>query len=122
MKTPREMMRYIIYGIYNIAYQLLSLFLLFYAFVYINGLFIPDSFMWHNGKLRGDLTLYTMANLGIAIIEGALLMLPIYQVNKSYLTGVARANLPQKIARYTAGVYALVTIALLFFVAYSILK
>jgi len=48
-------MGYILYGLYNIIYQIATIAFLFFANTYLNSFIIPDSLKWRDGKLREDL-------------------------------------------------------------------
>ncbi len=43
-------MSYFVYCIYNLLYQFFSVIVLFYASMYVNGFFIPNSLKWEGGK------------------------------------------------------------------------
>ncbi len=117
-KTNKLMMSYIIYGIYNLVFQIASIGFLFYANTYLNGFIIPDRLRWKNGELREDLTGLAVAQAAVLIIEAALLLLLIYRVNKWYLSSVANAGDPGKIAIWMAGIYAVITLGLIIVTTY----
>lgn len=112
------MLSYIMYGIYNILFQIASIGFLFYANTYLNGFIIPDRLRWKNGELKEDLTGLAFAQATVLIIEAALLLLFIYYVNKWYLSSVAEASDPVKIALWTAGVYAVITVGIIVVTTY----
>ncbi|MGY6741496.1 MAG: hypothetical protein ACXIUQ_02085 [Cecembia sp.] len=58
------------------------------------------------------------AQATVLIIEAALLLLFIYYVNKWYLSSVAEASDPVKIALWTAGVYAVITVGIIVVTTY----
>lgn len=116
------MVGYIMYGFYNLIYQAVSLWLLLYASAYVNGFFIPDSLRWKDGKLREDLTAYTTVSVIILIVEAALLILLIYYINMWYLSSVVKVSDPNRVAKWTAGVYALITLGLIVFTTYPNFK
>jgi hypothetical protein len=113
------MLSYIIYGTYNLLFQIASIGFLFYANTYLNGFFIPDILRWKNGELNEDLTSLALAQATLLIMEAALLILLIYQLNKWYLSSVANVSDPSKIAIWTAGVYAVITIGLILVTTYT---
>lgn len=106
------------YGIYNLLFQIASIGFLFYANTYLNGFIIPDRLRWKNGELKEDLTGLAFAQATVLIIEAALLLLLIYYVNKWYLSSVAGASDPVKIALWTAGVYAVITVGIIVVTTY----
>lgn len=114
------MISYIIYGLYNLIYQVLSICFLFYANTYINDFFIPDSFRWKDGKLREDLTALTITQASILVIEAALLMFLIHYVNKWYLLSIAKSTNSQSIAAWTTGSYSVITLAFLIYFIYAV--
>ena len=112
------MINYIIYGVYNLIFQIISIGFLFYANTYLNGFIIPDRLRWENGKLKEDLTGLAVAQSAMLVIEAGLLLLLIYQINKWYLSSVTNAGDPGKIAIWTAGVYAVITVSLIIITTY----
>jgi|SRR6476659_1936859 len=115
-------MNYIIYGFYNLVYQILSIGFLFYANTYLNNFFIPDSLRWENGKLREDITGLMIVQALILIIEAALLMMLMYYINKRFLSGIARLNNANTIATWTAGIYSVITITFIVVLIYIAFK
>ncbi len=95
------------------------------ANTYFNGIFIPDSWIWKDGKLREDnatdLKLLIVQTL-ILVIEAGLLMLLMYYVNRWYLANVAKANNPNSIATWTAGIYAVITLTLIAIFIFGVSK
>ncbi len=112
------MMSYIIYGIYNFIFQIAAIGFLFYANTYLNDFIIPNSLRWQNGRLREDLTALAVAQVVVLILEALLLMLLFYFFNKWYLSNVANARNPEKIAFLTATVFAVITIAVIIITTY----
>lgn len=44
---------YVLYGIYNLLYEAISISLMFFAEIYLNGFLIPERFIWNkNGTKR----------------------------------------------------------------------
>jgi hypothetical protein len=112
------MISYIIYGIYNLVFQIVSIGFLFYVNTYLNGFIIPDRLRWKNGELREDLPSLAFAQATVLIIEAALLLLLIYYVNKWYLSNVVGVSDPGKIALWTAGIYAVITVGVILVTTY----
>lgn len=111
-------MSYIIYIGYNLLFQITSIGVLFYANTYLNGFVIPDRLKWRKGELREDLTGLAIAQATVLIIEATLLLLLIYYFNKWYLSNVVNASNPNRIAIWTAGIYAVVTVGLILVATY----
>lgn len=102
------MFKNIIYVFYNILYQILSLFFLMYAQEYINGLFVPESFLWENGKPRkSPLFLNILLDLGTLIIEGGLLVVLLYFINRWYLR-ITKSSV-NKVAKRTTIEFVIIT-------------
>lgn len=112
-------MSYFIYAVYNLGYQLLSLWLLFYANTYLNGFLIPDSLRWKDGKLREDLSGFATAQAVILVVEAAVFLLLLHYINRWYLSSVAKVDDPTRVAFWTAMIYAVITLGLVFTVIYS---
>lgn len=112
----------IIYSVYNIVYQFLTLGFLFFANTYLNGFLIPSSFKWVDGKLREDLTGLAIARLLLLVLEVVVLMLLIFYINKRFLSNAARVNNGTKIANWTAAVYLLINLSFIGFVIYTSFK
>ena len=111
------MFNYIIYGAYNLIYQIISVFLLLYVNTYINTLLLPDSLRWKNGQLREDLSGLMIANTILLIVETALLVILLYYLNKQYINAFKGSD-HYKIAWWTTGVYAAVTLMIVVFSTY----
>jgi hypothetical protein len=71
-------MRYLLYVIYNVVYLIFLLWALIYSHIYINVIFIPNSFQWKDGKLRDDLAIFNISQIVILILESAILLFIIY--------------------------------------------
>lgn len=112
------MLNYVIYGVYNVLFQIASIGFLFYANTYLNGLIIPDSLRWKNGELMEDLTVLAFAQAIVLIMEAALLMFFFYYVNKWYLSSVAGVSDTLNIPLWTAGVYAVITVGIIIVTTY----
>ena len=116
------MISYIIYGIYNLIYQLFIMCFLFYANTYLNAAFFPDSWIWKDGKLREDTGWLVIPQSLILIIEAALLIFLIYYMNKWYLLSIAKSNNSHSIAAWTKGAYSVITLAFLIYFIYAVSK
>lgn len=112
------MLSYIIYGVYNLLFQIASIGFLFYANTYLNGFIIPDCLRWKRGELKEDLTNLAFTQVTILIIEATLLLLLIYYINKWYLSNVVGTSDSVKIALWTAGVYAVITVGVIVVMTY----
>lgn len=116
------MMSYILYGIYNITYQVLTIAFLFFANTYLNSFFIPNSFLWKDGKQREDWFLAGTMQTLILLIETVLLMMIMFYINKKFLSGIVKATNGNSIALWTAGIYSLITVAFIVFLIYTVFK
>jgi hypothetical protein len=116
------MMSYILYGFYNIIYQVLTIAFLFFANTYLNSFFIPNSLRWRDGKLREDLGGLATAQTIILLAEATLLMLLMLYINRRFLTGIVKVPNENSIALWTAGAYSLITIAFIAFLIYTSFK
>ena len=112
----------ILYGIYNLVYQVLSLGFLFFANTYLNDFFIPNSLKWKDGRLREDLTSLAVTQTVILVIEAVLLMLLMFYINKRFLSNSAKVNNANETAAWTAGTYLVMTLAFIGFVIYVSVK
>jgi hypothetical protein len=112
----------ILYSIYNLIYQVLSLTFLFFANTYLNNFFIPNSLKWEDGKLREDLKSLAVAQSTILIIEAVLLMLLMFYINNKFLSNTAKVSNANEIAKWTAGAYLVITLAFIGFVIYASFK
>lgn len=115
-------MSYILYGLYNVIYQIVSIAFLFFANTYLNSFIIPDSLKWRDGKLREDLGGLATAQTIILLVEAALLMFLMLYINRRFLTGIAKASNANSIALWTAGVYGLITVGFILFLIYTAFK
>jgi hypothetical protein len=115
-------MSYILYGFYNIIYQIASIAFLFFANTYLNGLIIPDSLKWRNGKLREDLGSLATAQTIILLVEAVLLMLLIHYINKRFLSNITKATNVNNIATWTTVFYGLITVGFIIFLIYTAFK
>lgn len=115
-------MSYILYGLYNIVYQLVTIAFLFFANTYLNDFIIPSSLKWRNGKLREDLGSLAMAQTIILLVEAVLLMLLMLYINKKYLLGIVKTTNGNNIAVWTAGIYSFITVTFIVFLIYTAFK
>jgi hypothetical protein len=112
------MLSYIIYGIYNLLFQIATIGFLFYANTYLNVFIIPDSLRWKNNALKEDLSGLAYAQATVLTIEAALLLILIYFFNKWYLSRVVGVSDTVKVALWTAGIYAVITLAIIVVTTY----
>jgi len=115
-------MSYILYGLYNIIYQIATIAFLFFANTYLNSFIIPDSLRWRDRKLIDDLRGLVIAQTVILLIEATLLMLLMFYINKWYLIGIAKAGNANNIAVWTASIYSLITVGVVIFLIYIAFK
>lgn len=115
-------MTYLIYIFYNIIFQALSIWCLFYANTYLNDSFIPDSFKWKDGKLREDLTAFGLSQTIILIVEGALLTALMYYFNRWYSLNIIKSDIGENIATWTAAIYGSIVLIFILFLMYSAYK
>lgn len=101
--------RYVIFGLYNMAYQVLSIGILFFANTYINDIFIPDRYRWKDGALREDFTALAVSQSIILIIEAVILSFFLLKMNVIYLTSIAKSDRTNNIAMWTSGIHAFIT-------------
>jgi hypothetical protein len=116
------MINFIIYGFYNLIYQILSICFLFYANTFLNGFLIPNSFLWENHKPKENLIPAAIMQTVILIVETVLLMFLMYYINKWYLSSVAKSNNSNNIALWTAGIYSVITLSFIIFLMYVCFK
>lgn len=116
------MVSYILYGIYNLIYQLFIICFLFYANTYLNAVFFPDSWIWKDGKLREDTSWLVIPQTLILVIEAALLILLIYYFNRWFLSSVAKSINANSIAVWTLRGYSVITLIFLVYFIYAVSK
>lgn len=112
----------ILYSIYNIVYQTLSLGLLFFANTYLNGFLIPASLKWRDGILRENLTRLAVSQTVILVLEAIVLIILIHYINKRFLLNVAKINNGSEVAIWTAAIHSLITLAFIGFIIYASFK
>lgn len=115
-------MSYILYGFYNLIYQIVTVWFLFLANTYYNDVFIPNRFLWKEGKPREDLLNAGIMQTVILLIEAALLMLLMHYINKRYLLSFAKADNANNIALWTAGIYSVITVVFIVVLIYTAFK
>jgi hypothetical protein len=106
------------YVIYNIIYQCFGFIALVFAATYINDFLIPYNLKWENGRLRNDLTNYTIVGIGILVVEVILLLLVIYGINKAYLIKVLKSNIPSYVANWTLSMNLILTLLAVIFIVF----
>ena len=114
-------MTYILYYIYNIAYQIFSVAILLFANTYLNGVFIPDSIRWLNGKPIENLSFLVIIQTIILLVETFLLTLLIFIINKKYLSIVIKTPNASAIATRTAVIYCFIIIVFITIFDYVLL-
>lgn len=114
------MLSHIIFGIYNLIYQVFIICFLFYANTFLNFFFIPDSFMWKDGKPREDTLYWTITQTAILIIEAVLLIFLIYFVNKWFLSNVEKLSNSNSIAIWTSGINVFITLTFIIYFIYVV--
>jgi hypothetical protein len=116
-------MSYIIYLIYNLIFEGITIFFLLYSSVYLNGWIIPDKYLWNeNGIMRSDLITYKAINIVILLIEIILLSFILTWINKLYLAKVAKSSISQSIKIWTLIAYLIANIFILIYTSYPNLK
>ena len=115
-------MSYILYGLYNVIYQMGTIAFLFFANTYLNDFLIPDSLKWRNGKLREDVGGLATAQTIILLVEAILLGLLLFYINKRYLIGIVKASNSNNIALWTAGIYGIITVVFIAVLIYTAFK
>jgi len=104
-------MPYIIYIIYNLIYETVSLFLILYAESYLNGFLIPESFIWNKkGTKKEHPVGAEIIDLILLCVEGALLLILLYFVNRWFLATFTNATRPNIILKWTISVLSIITI------------
>ncbi len=100
-----------VYVVYNLFYEVVSLFLILYAETYLNGILIPDKFIWNKDgtKRQYPIIWITMEDTIILCIEGALLLILVYFINKWFLINFAKTNRVDIVLRGTVGVLLVCT-------------
>jgi uncharacterized protein YqhQ len=119
------MIKYIIYIVYNLIYQLVSFWLLLYIGIYFNVRFIPESLMWKNNKPRTDLAGLTgvaAIDVLLFLLEATVLILLIYFVNKLFLRGSKGADHRDIIAKRTAKINAILLLCFIAILIWDIFK
>lgn len=99
------MMKYTIYIIYNLLYQLGAFFFFLYSNTYLNEAFVPESLMWNKNQPRTDragLGGVVVIKTSVLVVEAAILILVIFFINKAILRGFKGAYTPNIIANRTA--------------------
>jgi len=104
-------MAYIIYIVYNLIYEAVSLFLILYAETYLNGFLIPESLIWNkDGTKKQHPVGAEVEDLILLCIEGALLLILLYFINRWFLKTFTNATSPNIILKWTVGVLSIITV------------
>ena len=109
------MIRYILYTVYvvyNLFYEMVSVLLILYAETYLNSFLIPDKFIWNSdGTKRMHSVIWASIEDTILLcIEGALLLILIYFINKWFLTNILKTSRVDIVLRWTTGILTICTI------------
>lgn len=119
------MINYIVYIVYNLIYQLLSFFFFVYANTYLNDAFIPNSLIWKNNKPREDtagLAGAAVFQTVILLIEGAILILLIYFINKLFLNYAFGKNINNRILIWTVRINIILSVCFIAFLIWGSFK
>lgn len=113
---------YGIYGIYNLAFECVSVYCIMYVFPLYNTILWPTTLMemYRSGSLIARYLYFPIVQGSVLLVETILILLMIYPVNRLYLSLVANAADPKKIAFLTLAVAAAVNAGWVFAVLYSI--
>ncbi len=105
-------MKYAVYIIYNLVYEFISFYIILFAETYLNGFLIPDKFIWNeDGTKRQHPVIWaTIEDTILLCIEGALLLILIYFINKWFLINFIKSSGANAILKWTMGVLTICTI------------
>jgi hypothetical protein len=92
------------------------------ANTYFNDIFIPNSFLWKDGKLREDLLPAGIIQTVILLIEAVSLGLLLFYINKRYLIEIAKASNANSIALRTEVIYGIITVTFIAILIYTAFK
>lgn len=107
------MVKYLLYGVLNLFFFLVTLFCLLYASTYINLRLVPDGL--HKDSLLGFI------NIIMVLIEAAVMIFLIYLVNKLMLKDDYNAVNAKSIALKTAGItYGLIVCIIVYGIIYPL--
>jgi|SRR5271156_3063084 len=111
----QKTLKYIAYGIYNLIYLKIILFLLLFAETYLNSFLIPDKFLWNeNGTKREHPIIWGVLEDGfLLVIESILLLLLLYNINKWFLKKVVKLDNPKGLLLWTIGILSGIIIVFL---------
>jgi hypothetical protein len=103
---------YIVYVVYNLFYEAVSVILILYAETYLNGFLIPDKFLWNKDgtKREHPIIWATIEDTILLCMEGALLLILIYFINKWFLVNLAKLSRVDIILKWTEIVLAICTL------------
>jgi len=116
------MIRYLIFGIYNLLYQALSICFFLYANTYLNGFLVPHNYYWEVNKQREDLTAASITQTIILGGEAFLLMLVISKINKWHLSKNIQTKNPKKIVSLVNGIYMTISLIFIGIIIYASFK
>lgn len=104
------MTKFFIYALYNIVTFVVILFVLFYLNTFVNGMMIPIF------KIK-IFSLEMIIRFMIAIVEGFLLLLIVYKINKRNILQKSTPNLPA-ITMIVEGALIILTCVIVFYQIY----
>jgi hypothetical protein len=104
------MMKFFIFGLYNLVYQLFTFIFLLFANTYLNNLFIPDKFRWSQGEIKKDLTLFAISQFVILIIESFIFLVLLHSLNKFYFSTFLRDRRYNDIVFWVSIIYSAITL------------
>ncbi len=113
---------YGIYGVYNLAYECVTVYCIMLVFPFFNTILWPTTLMemFRSGSLIARYLYFPIVQGSVLVAETILILLMIYPVNRLYLTLVANTADPKKIAFLTLVVAAAVNAGWVFAFLYSI--
>lgn len=96
-------LRYALYFIYNLCFAIISIYTILFLETYVNGLFIPDKFVWDKEGTRRDPPHFSAMIIDrlLLCLEGALLLVLLYLINKWFLKTIIKPGNFEIILRYT---------------------
>jgi hypothetical protein len=103
-------LKYLAYGIFNIFYIRVILFVLLYAETYLNSSLIPDKFVWNkDGTKREHPIIWAIyEDYFFFIVEALLLLFLLYLIDKLFLRQVIKEDRSKRIAFFTVFFIAII--------------
>lgn len=115
-------MKFIIFGIYNLAYQAITIMFLLYANTYLNNFFIPEKFRWDGGEIRKNLTPLAITQTVILSIEAIILLALLHYLNKLYISSFLKENSIANIGFWISIIYSAITVSFIIILMYLSFK